>query len=290
MNLNDYDDIKVPESLKDYIDKGIERGINYKKESKSRILKQVASIAIISTMTLAVSNIPAFANELVKIPIVGEIVRVLDFTNSVQFGGVITDGNSMVIDSLKKDAINIYFGKYGEFIDELPNYEVNYREYPYTIVLTFNGVRNVDYTHIEDKVEKIPFVKDVYDIITLDDSQRKIAIEFKENVDFKVSEHKNPGMIQIKLKENREKINKKVSYFIRSNEFEYGEILGQKEEEFLEYNKEVQKLSNGKYIIQFGPYENKEDASKIIEKIKKDKNISTKVYLESRNIGEGPKR
>lgn len=290
MNLNDYDDIKVPESLKDYIDKGIERGINYKKESKSRILKQVASIAIISTMTLAVSNIPAFANELVKIPIVGGIVRVLDFTNSVQFGGVITDGNSMVIDSLKKDAINIYFSKYGEFIDELPNYEVNYREYPYTIVLTFNGVRNVDYTHIEDKVEKIPFVKDVYDIITLDDSQRKIAIEFKENVDFEVSEHKNPGMIQIKLKENREKINKKVSYFIRSNEFEYGEILGQKEEEFLEYNKEVQKLSNGKYIIQFGPYENKEDANKIIEKIKKDKNISTKVYLESRNIGEGPKR
>ncbi|WP_042276522.1 hypothetical protein, partial [[Clostridium] dakarense] len=81
MNLNDYDNIKVPKNLNDHIDKGIQKGIRYKKESKSRNLKKIASIAVISTMTLAACNISTFANELVKIPIVGEIVRVLDFTN-----------------------------------------------------------------------------------------------------------------------------------------------------------------------------------------------------------------
>ena len=104
MNLKDYDDIQVPTNLNDYIDKGIQKGMDYKNERKSISFKKVASIALVSGVTLtAASNIPVFANELVKIPIIGELVKVLDFTESVQFGGVITDGKRIVVDSFKKD-------------------------------------------------------------------------------------------------------------------------------------------------------------------------------------------
>uniref|UniRef100_UPI0005AAC085 SPOR domain-containing protein n=1 Tax=Faecalimicrobium dakarense TaxID=1301100 RepID=UPI0005AAC085 len=213
-----------------------------------------------------------------------------DFTNSVEFGGVITDGNSMVVDSLKKDTINIYFSKDGKFTEDLPNYEIKYRKYPYSMILTFNGVRGMYDTYIEKKVERLPFVKDVYDIMTLDDSQRKFAIEFKENIDFKITEHKNPGMIQVKIKGNKNIEENKVAYFIRTKEFEYGEEIARIEESLLNYSDvDVQKVSNGEYIIQFGPYENKEEANKIIEEVKKDKSIDVDFYLESRNLGQGPK-
>ncbi len=289
MNLKDYDDIKVPENLNDYIDKGIKKGIEYKSKSRNKTLMKVAAIPLISVLTLGTSaNIPVLAKELVDIPVIGEIVKVLDFTESTQYGGMITDGNRIVIDSLSKNSINIYFTNDGKLIDTSPNYEVEYRKYPYTLVFNFRGVRYLDFTYIEDKVEKLPFVKDVYKIMTLDDSSYRVAIELKDNVDFKVIDHKEPAMLQIKLKSNSNIIENKKVYFIRTQEMDHGEQLGFTEE--MLYGTEklgIQKTNSGKYIVQIGPFNTIDEAKDKLKEL--NKNLGLELFIESRNLGEGPK-
>lgn len=290
MNLRDYDNIKIPENLNEYIDKGIEKGEKYKKESSSNgFIKVAATVLIGTTVLVSVSNIPTVAKELIKIPILGNIVKVLDMNDSSKWGGMITDGNTMVIDSLDKNTLDIYFTKNDELIGNTPHYEIEYREYPYTIILTFDGVRGINDTNIQEKVMNLPWVNDVYNIMTLDDSKRKIAIELNENVEFKITEYEEPGMIEIRYIKS-ENIGSKSSYFIRTNEFNYGEELAQIEESLFPYEGvEVQKVSNGRFIIQFGPFENKEEAELKLRELRKDENINIDFHLESRNVGEGPK-
>ena len=292
MRIEDYDKVEIPKNLNDYIDKGIEKGIDYNKSHKNIVYKRSAAIVAASLIALVTaSNVPAFANELVKVPIIGEVVKVLDFTNSVSFGGVITDGNNIVIDSFKKDTINIYFTNNGEFVADTPNYEIEYREYPYTLVFTFSGVRRLDDTKIEKQIESIPYIKDIYKIMVLDDSMYKIAVELDKNVSFKVTEHKDPAMIQIKLNSSKKETSKGGAYFIRTEEFEYGEQMAQIEEMLPnETNKEIQKVENGKYIIQYGPYESEEDAKEKLEALNKEIHIDLQLDIEHRNLGEGPQK
>lgn len=208
--------------------------------------------------------------------------------NSFKSGGMITDGNTMVVDSLNNETIDIYFTKNDTLVENTPHYEIEYRKYPYTIVLTFDGVRGIYDTNIQEKVINLPWVKDVYNIMTLDDSRRKLAIELNEDVDFKISEYEDPGMIQISYSGLKEIENKK-GYFIRTNEFNYGEQLAQIEESLYSYNGvEVQKLSNGMFILQFGPFETKEEAELQLEKLSENTDLNVDFYLEARNIGEGP--
>ncbi|MGL6107775.1 hypothetical protein [Romboutsia sp.] len=289
MNFKDYDEVKVPDNVYEYIDKGIKKGIKHQHSKKSTIPK-AASIVLISGITLiGGSNIPVFANELIKIPIVGEIVKVLDFTTNKQ-GGLITDGNSVIIDSLDKDTINIYFSDNNKIVANAPNYKIEKREYPYTLVITFNGVRRVEKIHLEDKVKKLPYVKDVYDIMILDDSSYKMAIEFNKNVDLKLTEHKDPGMLQIKVKESNKTVPNKLGYFVRTSEYEFGEEIAQIEE--MLYGQEklaMQKTENGKYIIQLGPYDREDIAKSKMKEISKIIGNTETFSVEKRNLGQGPK-
>lgn len=290
MNLKDYDNIKIPTELNDYIDKGIEKGIKYKQKSHKRNFIKVASLFLIgSTVLVSASNIPVVAKELIKIPVLGNVVKILSINDSSIFGGLITDGNTVVIDSLEDNSVNIYFTKDDALVEGVPHYEIEYSEYPYTIVFTFDGVRGIYDTNIQEKVENLSWIKDVYNIMTLDDSRRKIAIELNENIDFKITEYEEPGMIQISY-DGLKQIENKSSYFVRTNEFNYGEELAQIEESLSEYEgSEVQKVNDGTYIIQYGPFYTKEEAEAKLKKLNEDTELNIDFYLESRNIGEGPK-
>lgn len=291
MNFREYDDINIPHNLNDYIDKGIEKGKKNKKTSNKKSIEKLTLAALISIFILAItSNIPSFANGLIKVPILGQIVKVLDIRGNSGFGGVITDGNNIIFDSLEKDCINIYFTKDGSLVDYTPNYDIEYREYPYTIVFTFDGVRNFENTNIEEKLMKLSYVKDVYNIMVLDDSSKKIAVELDKDVFFNITELNNPGMLQVKFRENSEKVIDKIGYYVVSEEFEYGEELARAEENLFYYSGlEVQKKSNEKYIIQFGPFDTQENASEFFNNLKNNESVNIDFSIEDRNLGEGPK-
>lgn len=291
MNFSEYDDINIPDNLNEYIDKGIKKGQKNKKSQKKKIIEKFTLAALISIFILTtMSNIPSFANELIRVPIIGQIVKVLEIRGNSSFGGVITDGNNIIFDSLENDCINIYFTKNGDYVDYTPSYDIEYRKYPYTIVFTFNGVRGFENTNIEDRLMKLPFINDVYSIMVLDDSSRKIAVEFDKDVYFDITELKKPGMIQLKLRENKEDVINKIGYYVVSEDFEYGEELAIAEENLFYYSGlEVQKKSNGKFIIQFGPFDMEEDAKSFLNNLQSNESLNVDFSTEYRNLGEGPK-
>ena len=242
-----------------------------------------------STVLVSISNIPVVAKELIKIPVLWNVVKILLINDSSIFGGLITDGNTVVIDSLEENSVNIYFTKDDALVEDVPHYEIEYREYPYTIVFTFDGIRGIYDTNIQEKVKNLPWVRDIYNIMTLDDSRRKIAIELNENIDFKITEYESPGMIKIDY-QGLNQIESKSRYFVRTNGFNYGEELDQIEEKLFEYEgTEVQKGNDGMYIIQYGPFDTKEEAEAKLKILNEDNELNIDFYLEYRNIGEGLK-
>lgn len=293
MDLKKYDDIKIPDNLNQYIDKGLEKGRTYLNENKNNYKpwgKAVAGALIATAIGMTtVSNIPVIAQELVDIPIVGKLVKVLDFTNSTAKGGEITDGAEIIVDTAKENTIDIYFEAKDQNISSVPNYKVEYRRYPYGLVFQFNGVREFDFKGTEELLNTLPFVSDFYRIITLDDSSYRFAVEFSQDVEVKVSEYKDPGMIQITVKEKEVSKEKSMGYFIRSEAMQQGEGFAHFEESlFIVEGKSVQKAKDGKYIVQFGPYASEEEAKEKIKEIE-DKEIDTsKLYIERRLEGERP--
>lgn len=289
MNLKDYDDIKVPDNLYEYIDKGIEKGMKYEKRSLKSKIKLLPVALVGAALITTVSNIPSFASELVKIPVVGEIVKILNFAGTTEYGGMITDGNQMVIDSLAKDSINIYFTKDNQLVEDSPSYEIEYRKYPNTMVFTFNGVRGIEGTNVLDKVKDMPYVKDVYNLMILDDSAKKIAIEFEKNVSVEVAELKNPAMIEVKLDDKKEDVTNEVGYFINSKEYSYGEELAMSEEGLMHSDGVgVQKSKNDMYIIQFGPFESEDMAKDKLKTLLENSGEGYEFYIEKRELGQGP--
>lgn len=293
MDLKKYDDIKIPDNLNQYIDKGLEKGRTYLNENKSNYKpwgKAVAGALIATAIGMTtVSNIPVIAQELVDIPIVGKLVKVLDFTNSTDKGGEITDGAEIIVDTAKENTIDIYFEAKDKNISSVPNYKVEYRRYPYGLVFQFNGVREFDFKGTEKLLNTLPFVSDFYRIITLDDSSYRFAVEFSQDVEVKVSEYKDPGMIQITVKEKEVSKEKPTGYFVRSKAMEQGEGFAHFEESFfIVEGKSVQKTKDKKYIVQFGPYVSEEEAKDKIKEIE-DKEIDTSnLYIEKRLEGERP--
>lgn len=292
MNLKDYDDIKVPNNLHEYIEKGIEKGMNNEKKSLISRIKPLPVALVGALVITTVSNIPSFAGELINIPIIGEVVKVLDFTGSTdntEYGGMITDGNQMIIDSLSDKSINIYFTKDGELVENSPNYEIEYRKYPNTMVFTFNGVRGVEGSNIVDKVKEMPYVVDVYNLMILDDSARKIAIEFDKNVSAEVIELKNPAMIEIKLDNKKEATTNEVGYYVTSKEYAYGEELAMAQEALMNVSKaEVQKNINDMFVIQFGPFSSEELAKDKLNDLLNNGSEGYEFYVEKRELGQRP--
>lgn len=293
MDLKKYDDINIPDSLNRYIDEGLEKGEEYVKNNKSKYKpwgKAVAGLFIASAIGMTtVSNIPVIAQGLVNIPIIGKVVKVLDFTNSTAKGGEITDGAEIIVDSAKENTIDIYFKAKNQNISNAPNYKVEYREYPYGLVFEFNGVREFDFKGTEELLKTLPFVSDFYSIMTLDDSAYRFAVEFSQDVEVIVSEYKEPGMIQVTVKEKQISEEQTMSYFVRSEAMPQGEEIAHFEEIlFRAEGKSIQKTIDEKYIVQFGPYASEEEAEAKIKEIEEIGIDTSKLYIEERLEGERP--
>lgn len=293
MDLKKYDDIKVPDKLNQYIDKGLQKGEEHVNKSKSNYSswgKAVAGVFIVTAIGITtISNIPVIAQELVDVPIIGELVKILDFTNSTNQGGQITDGAQIVIDTARENTIDIYFKAKNQNISDVPNYKVEYRKYPYGLVFQFNGVREFDLNKTSELIKELPFVSDFYSIMTLDDSSYRFVVEFSQDVEATVSEYKDPGMIQITVKEKEVIKEKPTGYFMRSKPMEQGEGFANFEDIFFTVEgKSVQKTKDGKYIVEFGPYISEEEAKSKMFSIK-DKGIDiSNFYIEGRTEGEKP--
>ncbi|PAB59627.1 DUF4179 domain-containing protein [Anaeromicrobium sediminis] len=288
----EYEEIEIPSELNNMVQIGVERGrAEMNKHNRNRrrkeIMKVCASFTVALTLfTAGVNMSPAFADSLKNIPIVGKLVKVLQFNNGKSGGGSITDRTDIsAIESFEKEGyenIIINFSQDGQLQENVGAFKVRYDENPYTMTFEIGGARRISAKENFEKILENKYVKDIYTIITLDDSLIRFVIEFEGPVEYKVKEMKDPASIIIGLKKDKNYEEKKT-YSLRTESYPNGETLGILEEEFMPNNEtRILKDENGLFFVEIQSFETKKEAENKLEELSK---LTDKVILIEERIG-----
>ena len=146
-----YNEIDIPNELSDRIKLGIQRGRtemikNKRNNLYNNIMKVCAGVVIsVGLLTAGVNVSPTFADTLKNIPILGELVRILEFHDGRGEGGAITDGSDVdIIDIYEKNGYeNIVIGssQNNESQPTAGAFSIQYNENPYTMTIEIGGAR-----------------------------------------------------------------------------------------------------------------------------------------------------
>ncbi|NDI35344.1 hypothetical protein [Chengkuizengella sediminis] len=272
----EYKEIQIPSELNQVVQTGIERGrTKMYKRSRNKFLNICASFILGLTLLTASVNIsPTFGQSLEKIPYMGKLVKVLQFNNGTSEGGTITDGTDISeIDSFEKDGyenIVINFSQDDMLQNDVPAYEVRYDENPYAMTFEICGARNFSAEEDFKKILESEYVKDIYQLITFDDSCMRFVIEFDRPVEYKIEERKDPASLVISLKED-EKYEEKKTYSLRTVSFVEGHLAARSEETLhtIGYESRVLKDEDGLFFMEIQPFETKKEAEKKLEELGK---------------------
>lgn len=291
----EYEHIEIPSELNEAIQTGVDRG-RKKIDARSRninvALKMCVSFVIALTLFTGGINIsPSFADSLKNIPVVGKLVKILQFTEGKSSGGKITDGTDIsnidIIEKNEYENIIINFSQGDELQADVGAFKVSYEKNPYTMSFEIGGARRISAKENFKKILESKYVKDVYTIITLDDSLIRFVIEFKAPVKYEVKEMKEPASLVIGLKEDKQSEEKKM-YSLRTCSYPYGETLGILEEKLGAINPaRILKDAAGMYFIELQLFETKEDALTRLNEI--EELNYTSVFIEERIGAESPK-
>jgi hypothetical protein len=295
----EFDQIDIPENLDSVISHAIKRGKKdlRKITFRKKILKSAAtSIAAFALFALSLNTIPAFAESMSNLPIVGNLVKVLQFDRGQGSGGEITDGTKVQIGDPDKqgeyEIITINF-----MLEDNPTFaanyfEVTYREYPYSLIFDIPGARGF-YDHIFPDPKSSKLVEDIYRLVTLDDSMQRFVITFKEAVEFEVLELADPAQIIVKLKEKPQQEVLQPVYSLRSGSYPFGESVGVIEGilRYEENGKDVRLLKDmeGTYFVEEGYYETEREALARMDELKASQLMDVSFYIEKREAGDIPR-
>jgi len=285
-----YDDIEIPENIEDVIKKSvIKANTEGKKEKNKKIFKGGIGIAaaIILAFTVSINTIPAFASTVANVPGLGKLVSILQFKDGAASGGRITDGANVDFISLKKENdkehVIINFSK----IEAVPHFNVEYKEYPYSMTFIISGAREIAAEKYFDNLKESNLIKDVYKLITLDDSMVRFTVVFNKPVKYELKEYKNPAQAVLTLDEDREKTNTTV-YAVRTSSYQYGEEIGMAEEVLFDIEgKRILKDQKGTFCVEVGYYSTEEEANLKAKEL--GEKYSMQFYVEKRETVELPK-
>ena len=225
---------------------------------------------------LLVLNIPGVASALSQVPVVGSIVKVLQFGA----GGERTDG-AAVSTVTSENTIRIVFGQEGETAASAPSYTVDQREAPKRLIFTFNGVRSFDYDALEQDMMASPLVSDVYRNMILDDSAMRFVVELKEGTRHTLTEYSNPGTLELKLTTEGKTAPPEEVYYVRSEGMPQGESLAILEEIYIDDDVTFLKTSSGDFAAVIGGFATREEAEQKLAEIAARENYAGDLHVDS---------
>lgn len=273
----EYHDMKMPDELDDYINKGLNRGRDKMKKDKNNIFKKfsVGVAAALLMFTVSVNTIPGFASTMNEVPLLGNLVNILNITDSEVEGGVITDGTDIsyigLIEEDDADYIVINFEDEEDQQAFVNSFKVDHTEYPNTLTFNIGGARRFSAMEYFDDINKSDKIENVYNLITLDDSLIRFSITLKDNYDITIKEYENPGHMVVKIKDSEEDSEESSIYSLRSKSYEFGEQIGHIEESIFEIDSRRMLLdSDGKYFIEANYYNTLEEAEEAKQNLKED--------------------
>ncbi len=275
-------DMTVPDTLDDAIKRGTLEGkrLSEKRASTAkgarpgagfRVMAGAAAAMMILILSLNLS--PAFADRMSGIPILGQLVKVLIFTNGSAEGGEITDGSDVSGVSAVKSGESEYFTihfQQGELPQDIAGaYTVQYAKHPDTLSFQLSGVRMFSAAEDFDALKGSSLVEDVYPIITMDDSMVRFMIVFKEPVVYEVKEMKEPASLVIQVTPGGKQDEDVPPYRLRTAEMPRGESLAIAEEMLMNAFPQRRILhvaqNSENYYIELGQFATKADAQKALE-------------------------
>lgn len=282
-----YHQIDIPKDLSSVVDDAILQGLksNAQSEQQETRLTRSKSIrygrrtlataaAILVLFTAAINLSPNFANAAAQLPFIGQLVKVLDFKNGIASGGTRTDGTDISEVNLSQingyEAFDIVFEQNSVPQEMASAYDIKYQEHPYTLILSLHGVRMMSAATEMKEIKDSPLVKQVYPIVTLDDSTIRFGIEFKQAVLFKVSELKSPSRLVIELAKDDHALANQTYQVVTQN-MPAGEGIAMAEEMLFNDFEEMRVLPSEEkdlYYLELGQYESQSEAEEAILKAK----------------------
>ncbi|WP_315115231.1 DUF4179 domain-containing protein [uncultured Clostridium sp.] len=289
-----YEEIEIPNNLDEVVNNALKNGgdkMSKEKVNRKWIKGAGIAAAVIVIFTISVNTMPVFANSLINIPGVGQLVKVLQFNDGKGAGGKITDGsdvNAIRIKSNKdSESIIINFAQDKGASSTAPSYEIDYKNNPYTMTFTISGARELNAEQYFEGLKESKYIYDVYKLMTLDDSMVRFTVVFNKPIKYEVKEYKDPAYLEVDLKEDT--LKGETMYSVRTESQPFGEGIGITEEILFEENgKRMLKDLNGTFCIEVGLYNSKEEAEKRLEEVKGKYGSNLNFFIEERMGEEAP--
>ena len=240
-----------------------------KKKKSTKRFSFIAWLAATSIIFVAaVNTIPSLVTSTINIPVVGSIIKAVDFEseplkkevetiesqnfsvygNPVQrlsftdgdvSGGEITDNINVKSIFLSKEhgaeQIIIDFTKRGDIEQPMlvaPYFEIVYGNNPNTLTFSIYGAREFEANDFED-LKKSDFIEDAYWLVTHDDSLIRFVIVFNSPVVIEGTEYADPAQLVISLSPDEQPVSGK-QYAVRTAPYLFGGEIAQLEETLFE--------------------------------------------------------
>jgi hypothetical protein len=301
-----YMEIDIPQALDEAIIEGLNRGKRKAgfRQMRQRALSAVAVLLIaLSALTVSVNVSPAFANALSDIPVIGRIVQVLRFVDGTASGGSITDGldiNQMeVVSTQETERFVIHFSQDTLAQDGTGAYKVQAYENPHIYQFDIGGARMISAREDFETIRGLERVKDVYTLMTLDDSLIRFQVLLDTAVDVEIAQISNPNGLMVTLSSAKsdsgeEDNSSEKVYTVRSKSYPYSESFGHLEEALMWQQREsvistyrIMKDQAGSFLFELGQFESEASAQDFIDQVKDQ--VSIDLYIEARSVSDLPK-
>lgn len=278
---NRYDDIQIPKQLADVIHTAQQKAV--KRKQSFRIVRYSSLVAACIAFIMII-NIPSVAKAMSPIPVLGSIVKVLQWGQ----GGEITDG-AKVNTAIVEGHIQIHFSNDGQVSNRVPFYTVKHKDAPNRLIFTFDGVRTFDYDAVQKDLLALPLVQDVYSSMILDDSSVGFVVQLKDNVNYSITEFENPGVLKLTLSSSENPAQPQKVYVLRTQPMSFGEQMGMVEETYPEEDISFIKISNNRFVAVIGEYYTLEEAQTKLKQMTNQASDHDQFYIDSWMTNETPK-
>jgi hypothetical protein len=280
----DYQNTNSPSQLDSVIRKAIQdgqrdrvrspQGTTYPRTSKRYLRLAYAAAAAFLIFVGSLNAFPMFAAQLAEIPVLGQLVKILTFTEGRASGGNITDGtdvSGITIQTLDDvEQFTIHFNQDGQSQALAGAYNVVYAQNPETLQFEISGVRMLSAQADFESLKASALIKEVYPIVTLDDSTVRFMIVFEQPVKYEISEMKDPASLVLQVSADPDATAVSASQFrVRTLALPRGEGLAILEEMVMMDYPERRILPSNEepslFYIEIAQVASEEEATKLIE-------------------------
>jgi len=295
-----YESIPVPGELDAVLAGAVQRGrreVRREMVKRNMVRSAAGFIVLFTALTITVNTVPAFAEALGELPLVGNLVRVLRLDKGTGSGGEITDGTQVGVGGIEQqgetEVLKLSFSEAGLPAETANYYEAEYREYPASLLFSIPGARGLALEEVFPDLAGSKLVKDVYRLVTLDDSCERFVITFKQPVETEIREYTDPARLELIIKAKTADNAAGPVYSLRSGSQRFGESIGVIEG-VLRYEaggRDVRMLKDaaGTYCVEEGYYATEAEAEARRQELRAAGIIDFELYIESRGPTDSPK-